>query len=167
MSMTRCVPTLELCIKEQVFRPFWSAKKCKPIFEEAMSFFVEYATGPLPATIFWPSPAQMILLLAPIRGPPEETLPTHNKSGSGPQQRQEAQPKAVRPPSKFFSQRRSPGQSTCICTFFLPFFYGNKSLYLVFVGWFFSASWTAFRAVRTAAWTAFRAVRTAASWLFC
>jgi hypothetical protein len=33
--------------------------------------------------------------------------------------------------------------------------------------WFFSASWTAFRAVRTASWTAFRAVRTAASWLFC
>jgi hypothetical protein len=34
---------------------------------------------------------------------------------------------------------------------------GNKSLYLVFVGViFFSASWTAFRAVRTAA-----------SWLFC
>jgi hypothetical protein len=34
---------------------------------------------------------------------------------------------------------------------------GNKSLYLVFVGIvFFSASWTAFRAVRTAA-----------SWLFC
>jgi hypothetical protein len=37
-------------------------------------------------------------------------------------------------------------------------------------GWFFSASWTAFRAVRIASWTAFRAVRTAASaasWLFC
>jgi hypothetical protein len=33
-------------------------------------------------------------------------------------------------------------------------------------GWFFSASWTAFRAVRTASWTAVRAVRTAASWLF-
>jgi hypothetical protein len=31
---------------------------------------------------------------------------------------------------------------------------GNKSLYLVFVGVvFFSASWTAFRAVRTASWT--------------
>jgi hypothetical protein len=44
---------------------------------------------------------------------------------------------------------------------------GNKSLYLVFVGVvFFSASWTAFRAVRTTSWTAFRAVRTAASWLF-
>jgi hypothetical protein len=44
---------------------------------------------------------------------------------------------------------------------------GNKSLYWVFVGVvFFSASWTAFRAVRTASWTAFRAVRTAASWLF-
>ncbi len=41
---------------------------------------------------------------------------------------------------------------------------GNKSLYLVFVGVvFFSAYWTAFRAVRTASWTAFRAVRTAAS----
>jgi hypothetical protein len=41
---------------------------------------------------------------------------------------------------------------------------GNKSLYLVFVGVvFFSASWTAFRAVRTASWTAFRAVRTATS----
>jgi hypothetical protein len=45
---------------------------------------------------------------------------------------------------------------------------GNKSLYLVFVGVvFFSASWTAFRAVRTTSWTAFRAVRTTASWLFC
>jgi hypothetical protein len=45
---------------------------------------------------------------------------------------------------------------------------GNKSLYLVFVGVvFFSASWTAFTAVRTASWTAFRAVRTIASWLFC
>jgi hypothetical protein len=44
---------------------------------------------------------------------------------------------------------------------------GNKSLYLVFVGVvFFSASWTAFRAVRTTSWIAFRAVRTAASWLF-
>jgi hypothetical protein len=44
---------------------------------------------------------------------------------------------------------------------------GNKSLYLVFVGVvFFSASWTAFREVRTASWTAFRAVRTATSWLF-
>jgi hypothetical protein len=42
-------------------------------------------------------------------------------------------------------------------------FDGNKSLYLVFVGWFFSASWTAFRAVRTASCTTFRAVRTAAS----
>jgi hypothetical protein len=41
---------------------------------------------------------------------------------------------------------------------------GNKSLYLIFVGViFFSASWTAFRAVRTTSWTAFRAVRTAAS----
>jgi hypothetical protein len=28
---------------------------------------------------------------------------------------------------------------------------GNKSLYLVLWGWFFSASWTAFRPVRTAA----------------
>jgi hypothetical protein len=35
-------------------------------------------------------------------------------------------------------------------------FDGNKSLYLVFVGViFFSASWTAFRAVRTASWTVF------------
>jgi hypothetical protein len=35
-------------------------------------------------------------------------------------------------------------------------------------GWFFfSASWTAFRAIRTTSWTAFREVRTAASWLFC
>jgi hypothetical protein len=34
-------------------------------------------------------------------------------------------------------------------------------------GWFFSAPWTAFRAVRTASWIAFRAVRTATSWLFC
>jgi hypothetical protein len=41
---------------------------------------------------------------------------------------------------------------------------GNKSLYLVFVGVsFFSASWIAFRAVRTTSWTAFRAVRTAAT----
>jgi hypothetical protein len=32
-------------------------------------------------------------------------------------------------------------------------------------GWFFSASWTAFKAGRTAAsWTAFKAGRTAASW---
>jgi hypothetical protein len=39
----------------------------------------------------------------------------------------------------------------------------NKSLYLVFVRViFFSASWTAFRAVRIS-WTAFRAVKTAAS----
>jgi hypothetical protein len=45
---------------------------------------------------------------------------------------------------------------------------GNKSLYLIFVGvGFFSASWTAFRAVRTASWTVFRAVRTTTSWLFC
>jgi hypothetical protein len=41
---------------------------------------------------------------------------------------------------------------------------GNKSSYLVFVGVVFSsASWTAFRTVRTTSWTAFRAVRTAAS----
>jgi hypothetical protein len=33
-------------------------------------------------------------------------------------------------------------------------------------GGFFSASWTAFRAVRTTSWTAFRAVKTAVSWLF-
>jgi hypothetical protein len=38
---------------------------------------------------------------------------------------------------------------------------------LVFVGAFFSASWTAFRVVRTTSWIAFRAVRTAASSLFC
>jgi hypothetical protein len=42
---------------------------------------------------------------------------------------------------------------------------GNKSLYLIFVGViFFSASWTAFRAVRTTSWTVFRAVRTTVSW---
>jgi hypothetical protein len=53
-------------------------------------------------------------------------------------------------------------------TFLNDDFDGNKSLYLVYVGVvFFSASWTAFRTVRTSSWTAFRAVRTAASWLFC
>jgi hypothetical protein len=37
-----------LCIKEHVFRPFWSAKKCKPIFEKICLSSLNKQLGPFP-----------------------------------------------------------------------------------------------------------------------